>query len=94
MQSHVFFVFSSKSGVTDHYAQDDSHALYLARNIIKNINYKKDPQVSYGKKTLLCPQHKYRSTHVRPSVGTIILCAELLIHQYREYDKTFTDGRP
>ncbi|XP_031632644.1 probable methylcrotonoyl-CoA carboxylase beta chain, mitochondrial isoform X3 [Contarinia nasturtii] len=26
------------SGVTDHYAVDDEHALYLARNIIKNLN--------------------------------------------------------
>lgn len=26
------------SGVTDHYALNDEHALYLARNIIKNLN--------------------------------------------------------
>lgn len=26
------------SGVTDHYAVDDEHALHLARNIIKNLN--------------------------------------------------------
>lgn len=26
------------SGVTDHYAVDDEHALYIARNIIKNLN--------------------------------------------------------
>lgn len=26
------------SGVTDHYAVDDEHALYVARNIIKNLN--------------------------------------------------------
>lgn len=26
------------SGVTDHYAIDDEHALHLARNIIKNLN--------------------------------------------------------
>ncbi|XP_053387698.1 methylcrotonoyl-CoA carboxylase beta chain, mitochondrial-like [Mercenaria mercenaria] len=36
----------SKSGVTDYYAQDDTHALHLARNVIRNINYKKDPQVT------------------------------------------------
>ncbi|XP_033725497.1 methylcrotonoyl-CoA carboxylase beta chain, mitochondrial-like [Pecten maximus] len=36
----------SKSGVTDHYAQNDQHALHIARRIIKNINYKKDPGVT------------------------------------------------
>ena len=29
------------SGVTDHYALDDRHALYLVRRIIKNLNYNK-----------------------------------------------------
>lgn len=28
------------SGVTDHFAVDDDHALYTARNIIKNVNSK------------------------------------------------------
>ncbi|XP_063437598.1 methylcrotonoyl-CoA carboxylase beta chain, mitochondrial-like [Mytilus trossulus] len=36
----------SKSGVTDYYAQDDEHALHIARRIIKNINYCKDPKVT------------------------------------------------
>jgi 3-methylcrotonyl-CoA carboxylase beta subunit len=31
----------SKSGVTDHYAHDDEHALHLARRIISNLNYTK-----------------------------------------------------
>uniref|UniRef100_A0A8C4NHW8 Methylcrotonoyl-CoA carboxylase beta chain, mitochondrial n=1 Tax=Eptatretus burgeri TaxID=7764 RepID=A0A8C4NHW8_EPTBU len=31
----------SKSGVTDHYALDDEHALCLARRAIRNLNYKK-----------------------------------------------------
>lgn len=35
----------SKSGVTDYFAQDDIHALHLARRCIKNINYSKDPKV-------------------------------------------------
>lgn len=29
------------SGVTDHYALDDTHALQIARNIVKNLNRKK-----------------------------------------------------
>jgi len=32
--------------VTDHYAHDDTHALYIARQIVKNINQVKNPPVS------------------------------------------------
>ncbi|XP_048249547.1 methylcrotonoyl-CoA carboxylase beta chain, mitochondrial-like [Haliotis rufescens] len=35
-----------KSGVTDYYAQDDQHALHLARRVIRNINYDKSPGVT------------------------------------------------
>ncbi|KAF7687429.1 hypothetical protein HF521_014657 [Silurus meridionalis] len=31
----------SKSGVTDHYALDDDHALHLARKAVRNLNYQK-----------------------------------------------------
>ncbi|XP_052335850.1 methylcrotonoyl-CoA carboxylase beta chain, mitochondrial [Oncorhynchus keta] len=34
-----------KSGVTDHYALDDSHALHLARKAVRNLNYTKNIQV-------------------------------------------------
>ena len=34
------------SGVTDHYALDDEHALYLARRIVSNLNLRKNAQVS------------------------------------------------
>lgn len=34
------------SGVTDHYALDDRHALYLVRRIIKNLNYNKTVPVA------------------------------------------------
>ncbi|CAI8028641.1 Methylcrotonoyl-CoA carboxylase beta chain, mitochondrial [Geodia barretti] len=37
------------SGVSDHYAQDDPHALYLARRCIRSLNYKKEPQVTIEK---------------------------------------------
>uniref|UniRef100_A0A4W3HPP6 methylcrotonoyl-CoA carboxylase n=1 Tax=Callorhinchus milii TaxID=7868 RepID=A0A4W3HPP6_CALMI len=30
-----------KSGVTDHYALDDSHALHLARKVVRSLNYQK-----------------------------------------------------
>ena len=34
------------SGVADHYAVDDQHALYLARQCIKTLNYKKNPTIT------------------------------------------------
>ncbi|XP_036620220.1 methylcrotonoyl-CoA carboxylase beta chain, mitochondrial isoform X2 [Trichosurus vulpecula] len=39
-------VHCRKSGVTDHYALDDSHALYLARKVVKNLNYSKKLEVT------------------------------------------------
>jgi len=35
----------STSGVTDHYAVDDAHALHLARRCVANLNYVKKPGV-------------------------------------------------
>lgn len=36
----------SASGVTDHYAIDDQHALALTRNIVANLNLEKVSQVA------------------------------------------------
>ena len=36
----------STSGVTDHYAVDDTHALHLARRVVANLNYVKNPGVT------------------------------------------------
>ncbi|KAJ8380535.1 hypothetical protein SKAU_G00013130 [Synaphobranchus kaupii] len=35
-----------KSGVTDHYALDDKHALHLARKAVRNLNYQKKLDVT------------------------------------------------
>ncbi|GCB61880.1 hypothetical protein scyTo_0009416, partial [Scyliorhinus torazame] len=35
-----------KSGVTDHYALDDAHALHLARKAVRNLNYQKKMDVT------------------------------------------------
>ncbi|MFC7335459.1 carboxyl transferase domain-containing protein [Rhodocista pekingensis] len=39
-------VHSRSSGVTDHYAADDRHALAIARRIVANLNRRKQPQVA------------------------------------------------
>ncbi|MEB8434332.1 methylcrotonoyl-CoA carboxylase [Cocleimonas sp. KMM 6892] len=38
-------VHSRTSGVTDHYAMNDSHALGMAREVVSTLNRKKDPDV-------------------------------------------------
>ena len=38
-------VHSRTSGVTDHYARDDRHALEIARRSIRNLNRRKEPQL-------------------------------------------------
>lgn len=48
---NLFFFFLKKigrtSGVTDHYALDDEHALVLARRVVSNLNRVKNPQVCF-----------------------------------------------
>jgi 3-methylcrotonyl-CoA carboxylase beta subunit len=39
-------VHARTSGVADHYAQNDSHALGMARRIVANLNWKKQPSAS------------------------------------------------
>uniref|UniRef100_A0A3B5K3N0 Methylcrotonoyl-CoA carboxylase beta chain, mitochondrial n=1 Tax=Takifugu rubripes TaxID=31033 RepID=A0A3B5K3N0_TAKRU len=38
--------FHIKSGVTDHYALDDNHALHLARKAVRGLNYRKNIEVT------------------------------------------------
>jgi 3-methylcrotonyl-CoA carboxylase beta subunit len=38
-------VHARKSGVADHYAQDDHHALSIARRIVANLNSRKSPDI-------------------------------------------------
>ena len=35
-----------RSGVADHYALDDDHALHLTKRVVKNLNYQKNPDVT------------------------------------------------
>lgn len=42
----IYFQFHRKSGVTDHYALDDNHALHLARKTVRSLNYRKNIEVN------------------------------------------------
>ncbi|XP_043599104.1 methylcrotonoyl-CoA carboxylase beta chain, mitochondrial isoform X3 [Bombus pyrosoma] len=45
------------SGVTDHYAMDDTHALYLARQIVKDLNRQRPMHVNLDKQAALKATH-------------------------------------
>ncbi len=38
-------VHTRQSGVADHYANDDTHALAIVRHSVANLNYKKAPNI-------------------------------------------------
>jgi 3-methylcrotonyl-CoA carboxylase beta subunit len=54
-------VHTRESGVADHYAQDDAHALAITRRIVKNLNRKKDLQLSLRK--VIPPLHAPDEIH-------------------------------
>ncbi|XP_070549987.1 LOW QUALITY PROTEIN: methylcrotonoyl-CoA carboxylase beta chain, mitochondrial-like [Ptychodera flava] len=57
------------SGVTDHYATNDEHALYLARKVVKNLNYEKNVGV-----TIDTPEEpKFAADEMYGIVGTNLL---------------------
>ena len=50
-------VHCKTSGVADHYAQDDGHALALARQVVRNLNRVKNPNLDIrepGRATVSC----------------------------------------
>ncbi len=48
-------VHSRQSGVTDHYAENDAHALAMARRIVANLNWQKQGRLS--RETPVAPLH-------------------------------------
>ncbi|XP_010635626.1 methylcrotonoyl-CoA carboxylase beta chain, mitochondrial isoform X2 [Fukomys damarensis] len=75
-----------KSGVTDHYALDDHHALHLARKIVRGLNYQKklDVTVEPSEEPLFPADELYgivganlkRSFDVREGAHFIQLCCQ------------------
>ncbi|CAH0401441.1 unnamed protein product [Chilo suppressalis] len=52
-----------RSGVTDHYAQDDEHALHLARNVVANLNWNSDQRTRIYSKAVDEPVHDIEDLH-------------------------------
>ncbi|CAK8685505.1 unnamed protein product [Clavelina lepadiformis] len=86
----------SKSGVTDHYALDDQHALYIARSVVSNLNIKKKVElcVEKSEEPLFDPQELYgiigtnlkRTFDVREVVARIVDGS-----RFNEYKKMYGD---
>ncbi|CAG9563772.1 unnamed protein product [Danaus chrysippus] len=52
-----------KSGVTDHYALDDEHALQLARNVVANLNWHNDQRIRVNSSDVDEPLHDIDDLH-------------------------------
>src|SRR5690242_11106089 len=79
-------VHARKSGVADHYAQDDHHALSLARRIVANLNAKKsvdipvaklrDPALDITDLDGIVPADLKKQYDVREVIGRIVDASE------------------
>lgn len=52
-----------QSGVTDHYAQDDEHALHLARNVVANLNWNNEQKARAYAAKVDEPVHDVNDLH-------------------------------
>ncbi|VVC96675.1 unnamed protein product [Leptidea sinapis] len=52
-----------QSGVTDHYALDDEHALHLARNVVANLNWNSDQKTRIYSSKVDEPVHDINELH-------------------------------
>ncbi len=87
-------VHAKISGVADHYANDDTHALAIARRIVSNLNYKKQPDIplieprapAYDTAELngIVPQSLMTQYDVREVVARLVDASEL-----DEFKKTY-----
>lgn len=52
-----------QSGVTDHYAKDDEHALHLARNVVANLNWHSEQRTRLNASNVEEPAHNIDDLH-------------------------------
>ncbi|MFL5236500.1 MAG: carboxyl transferase domain-containing protein, partial [Rhizomicrobium sp.] len=87
-------VHAKISGVADHYANDDTHALAIARRIVSHLNYKKQPDIplieprgpAYDTAELngIVPQSLMTQYDVREVIARLVDASEL-----DEFKKTY-----
>lgn len=84
------------SGVTDHYAVDDEHALHLARNIIRNLNYSRNSlkkKLSNKNNTISCSNYKIDEPLYNPKDIYGIVESDLSkLYDVREVIARIVDG--
>jgi 3-methylcrotonyl-CoA carboxylase beta subunit len=87
-------VHAKISGVADHYANDDTHALAIARRIVSNLNYRKQPDIPLGEPRAplydtaelngIVPQSLMTQYDVREVIARLVDASEL-----DEFKKTY-----
>jgi 3-methylcrotonyl-CoA carboxylase beta subunit len=89
------------SGVTDHYAQDDQHAIEIARDIVKNLNHRRKVALSQDpiKEPLYDPKEIYGIISQNPKVPYDVkeIIARIVdgseMHEFKsEFGKTIVCG--
>ncbi len=89
------------SGVTDHYAEDDEHALIITREIVKNLNWKTEVPVSlkppqdplYPSEDLygILPKETRQPFDIRDVIARIVDASEF--HEFKKnYGDTIVTG--
>jgi 3-methylcrotonyl-CoA carboxylase beta subunit len=85
-------VHCKTSGVTDHYAENDHHALEITRNIVQNLNQKEQPSPKSFKEPLYSSEEIYgilqkdtrKGTEVREIIARIVDGSE-----FQEFKKLY-----
>ncbi|MGN2242329.1 carboxyl transferase domain-containing protein [Frateuria sp. GZRR33] len=94
-------VHTSVSGVADHYAENDAHALSIARNVVASLNRRKDMPLAlkapveprYAAEELygVIPQDTRRPFDIREVIARIVDGSEF--HEFKaRYGKTLVTG--
>lgn len=92
-------VHSKTSGVTDHMANNDAHAVEIARNIVANLNWKKMPEIGAFNEPLypiddigsVIPVDPKKSFDVRKIIARIV--DESRFHEFKPlYGTTMVTG--
>lgn len=95
------FVHTEQSGVVDHFAEDDEHALQIAREIVRHLNYQKkhiiaqqpvmDPVLPAGDLYGIVPKDPRQPFDIRQVIGRIVDGS--VFHEFKaNYGKTLVTG--
>ena len=76
-------VHSKKSGVTDHLAEDDKHALQIARNIVSTFNKKKHSGIDFKRPE----EPKYDLKSIQLGYKTVRIITSHPSNSYKWFNK-------